>query len=227
MVQTENRLTLKEINKWYPSPKAKDAVHALIDFSYEFEEGIYGITGHNGAGKSTLMNILIGYLKADSGAILWNGEPIQTRSRAYKEMLGYMPQQQVLYDTMSCLQFMDYMAGLKGIPGRVSRQEVPDLLEKVHLSDKQHVKISALSGGMKQRLLFAQSLLGNPKILLLDEPTAGVDPDERSHIHEIIGEHSAGKIVLMSTHIMADVEALVRQQIRMDHGRIIPPAGEE
>ncbi len=216
-----SRLVLKNINKYYPNPRAKQAVHALADVNLEFTEGIYGITGKNGAGKSTLMQILTGFLQVDSGEILWNGSKISTRSAAYKKLLGYMPQQQMLYESMSCLQFMNYMSALKEVDGKRRRESVEELLQKVHLWEKRKVKIHSLSGGMKQRLLFAQACLGSPELLLLDEPTAGVDPDERENLQRIVKENSEGKIVILSTHILSDIETIAKKEIRLEGGRVV------
>lgn len=216
-----NQLRLKNINKYYPNPRAKQAVHALVDINLEFTEGIYAITGKNGAGKSTLMQILTGFLQADEGEIIWNGSSVSTRSSAYKALLGYMPQQQLLYETMSCIQFMNYMAALKQVDGKCRKECVDELLQTVHLWEKRKVKIHSLSGGMKQRLLFAQACLGNPVIMLLDEPTAGVDPDERENLQNIVREKSEGKIVIFSTHILSDVEALAKREIKLECGSVV------
>lgn len=214
------KLELKNINKYYPNMKHKNAMHALVDVSLELTEGIYGLTGQNGAGKSTLMQILTGYLQADTGQILWDDQEISTRSASYKQLLGYMPQQQRIYDTQTCAQFLDYFGAMKGIPAKERRRQIDALLEEVHLSDKKKVRIGTLSGGMKQRLLFAQALLGNPRLLLLDEPTAGVDPDERVNLQELIRTNSEGRIVLLSTHILSDLEDLAKEEIHLDHGHL-------
>lgn len=216
-----NQLSLKNINKYYPNSRSKKSVHALVDINLEFSEGIYGITGKNGAGKSTLMQILTGFLQADEGEIFWNDQKISTRSPSYKRLLGYMPQQQMLYETMNCLQFMNYMASLKEIEGKVRKRDVEELLNGVHLWEKRKNKISTLSGGMKQRLLFAQACLGKPSILLLDEPTAGVDPDERENLQQIVQKNSEGKIVILSTHILSDIETIAKKEIRLKNGCVI------
>ena len=221
MDENKITLTLKKINKYYPSPKSKHAVHALSDIDLEFVPGWYGITGNNGAGKSTLFQILTGYLKPDSGQILINGSVVNTRSKDYKKMLGYMPQQQMLYESMTCLQFMNYIGSLKGLKGKGIKEQVELFLKKTHLQEKKNVRISALSGGMKQRLLFAQSCLGYPDLILLDEPTAGVDPNERENIQNIIKELCEGRIVIMSTHILSDIEKLVKKEIHLSEGIVV------
>lgn len=211
-------LRLEHIEKWYPYPKAKNAVHALKDVNVTFTEGIYGLTGKNGAGKTTLMNILTGFLQPSSGSIRYNGEKVSTRSKSYKSLLGYMPQQQVVYTSMTCLQFMNYMAVMKGLDKYLVKEQVAFLLEHVHLWEKRYRRISELSGGMKQRLLFAQACLGSPTLLLLDEPTAGVDPEERENLQHLILEHSKGKIVIMSTHILSDIETIAKTEIKLEQG---------
>lgn len=215
-----NCLELKSVYKSFPNEHSKNAVHALVDINLQFTNGIYGITGKNGAGKSTLMQIITGYAKADRGSILWNGTEMNPRSKQYKSLLGYMPQQQAVYETMNCQQFMNYFASLKGINGKTRQEQVEKLLERVHLAEKRYAKIETLSGGMKQRLLFAQACLGNPAILLLDEPTAGVDPEERKNLQQMVSEASDGKIVIMSTHIMSDIEEIAKQEIRLEKGRV-------
>ncbi len=206
-----NVLEVRNISKSYSQVKALD------NFSYTFSPGIYGLTGKNGAGKTTLMQILTGYLRCDNGEILWNGAVMVPQSKGYKALLGYMPQQQTVYNTMSCLQFMNYMASLKGIGRKNRKNHVEDLLRQVHLWEKRFELVNALSGGMKQRLLFAQACLGNPHILILDEPTAGVDPDERQ---QIIVKNCEGKIVIMSTHIISDITNIAKDEIHLDKGRI-------
>ena len=129
-------------------------------------------------------------------------------------------QQQSIYDTQTCAQFLDYFGAMKGIPAKERRRQIDALLEEVHLSDKKKVRIGTLSGGMKQRLLFAQALLGNPRLLLLDEPTAGVDPDERVNLQELIRSNAEGRIVLLSTHILSDLEGLAKEEIHLDHGHL-------
>ncbi len=214
-------LELKDINKYYPNPKAKNANHALQDISFTLTEGIYGLVGANGAGKSTLIQILTGNLQADSGEIYVNGQRISTKDKSYKSLIGYMPQQQWIYENMTCEQFINYMAGLKGINKRDRREQTESLLGEVHLLEKRYDKISTLSGGMKQRLLLAQAMLGQPSLLILDEPTAGVDPEERENISGLVKKCSEGRIVLFSTHILTDLEKISKETIRLEKGRII------
>lgn len=212
-------LRLDGVDKWYSH--GKKAVHALKNVTLELTEGIYGLTGKNGAGKTTLMQVLTGYLQADRGEIYFNDKRVSTRSRFYKGLLGYMPQQQSVYETMSCIQFMNYMASMKALDRTQKKEQVPDMLNKVHLWEKRFENIGALSGGMKQRLLFAQACMGEPKLLLLDEPTAGVDPEERENLQKMIADNSSGKIVVLSTHILSDIETIAKEEIRMADGRVL------
>lgn len=138
-------IRLEKINKWYPNPRAKNANHALKDVSPLLNPGIYGLVGHNGAGKSTMLQILTGNLQADSGTIYVDQEKISTKSKSYKARIGYMPQQQWVYESMTCLQLLNYMAALKGIPSKIRREEVDRRLEQIHLQDKRYSKISAFA----------------------------------------------------------------------------------
>lgn len=213
MEQTNNKeLKLEEIDKWY-NKKSSKAVHALKSFSYTFVPGIYGLIGKNGAGKSTLINILTGYILKDNGKIFFDGSEIDTRTKEYKSLIGYMPQTIGVYDSMTCKQFLEYISALKGLKN--NGNEVNYWISKVHLDDKKDCKISELSGGMRQRLLFAQSQIGNPYIVLLDEPTAGVDPDERDNLKNSIKEHCKEKIVIISTHILTDLADLATDCIEL------------
>lgn len=221
MDSSVKKLELIGVNKYYPKPNVKGAVHALKDFSYIFTPGIYGLLGKNGSGKSTLMNVLTGYLKYDSGQILVNDKPVDTHKTYYKELLGYMPQQQVLYDNMTIEQFLNYFARLKGVDKKAGEKIINDLIEGINLSEKRRKCLNELSGGMKQRVLFAQALLGNPSIILLDEPTAGVDPEERANLQRLIGEYCKGKIVIMSTHILSDIENLAKENVALSEGKIV------
>ena len=193
---------------------------ALSDFSYTFTEGIYGILGANGAGKSTLMNLITDNVKRDSGEITYNGEEIKKLGGAFREKLGFMPQQQGLYETMTAESFLAYIARLKKIPGRKIKGELDMVLELTNLSNVRHDKIYSFSGGMKQRVLLAQAMLGEPEVLILDEPTAGLDPKERVRLRNYIFELSKNRIVLLATHIVSDIEAIANDVVLMSSGRI-------
>ena len=159
---------------------------ALKSFSYTFEDGIYGMLGANGAGKSTLMNLLTDNVKRDSGEILYDGKEILKMGGSYLEKVGYMPQQQNLYDSFTGRRFLLYIAALKEIPRSDAALQVQRVAELVHLSSELEKRLAAYSGGMKQRLLAAAALLGEPQILIMDEPTAGLDPKERVRLRQVL-----------------------------------------
>lgn len=171
-------LELKTITKKY------DDKYALQDISLTLSEGIYGILGPNGAGKSTLMNIITENLQADGGQVLWDGKSIQEWGAEYRAILGYAPQQQGLYDTFTGRRFLSYMGALKEISKNRIKSEIEESAAYVNLLEKLDRPIGTYSGGMKQRLLIAQAMMGRPKLIVLDEPTAGLDPKERVSIRE-------------------------------------------
>lgn len=186
--------------------KKYGAKEALRDFSYTFREGIYGMLGPNGAGKSTLMNLITDNIGRTGGKILYNGTEILKMGSAFRALVGYMPQQQGFYDNFSPRMFLFYMAQLKGLRRKEAKVQIEQLLRVVHLSGEADDKIGGFSGGMKQRVLLAQALLGNPAVLILDEPTAGLDPKERVEFRNYIHQLSEDKIILLATHVVGDVE---------------------
>lgn len=207
------QLTLTNVNKHY---KQK---HALKNFSCTFENGIYGLLGPNGAGKSTLMNIISSSLSPDPGSVLlWNGESVSALDGKYREILGFMPQQQALYDTFTATRFLAYIAALKGLSKKTAEEEIPKVLEMVELTDCAKKRIGGFSGGMKQRLLIAQALLGDPKLILLDEPTAGLDPKQRVIVRRLINSLRKDRVIIVSTHIVSDIESIADQIIIMKDG---------
>ena len=161
-------------------------LYALGDFTVCLRPGVYGLLGPNGAGKSTLMNLLTDTVKREAGSIRYNGKEILELGRGYRALVGYMPQQQGYYEEFTVGRFLYYMAALKGLSRSKARGEITEFLEVVGLSDCLHKKMGSLSGGMRQRILLVQALLGSPKVLLLDEPTAGLDPEERIRIRNYI-----------------------------------------
>ena len=207
-------LQLRELTKKYGSKVA------LKDFTYDFREGIYGILGANGAGKSTLMNLITDNVRRDGGEILYNGTDVLKLGDAFRAELGFMPQQQGIYEGMTAETFLAYMARLKRLPARSIRSETRRVLELTNLSGAAHNRISSFSGGMKQRILLAQAMLGEPKVLILDEPTAGLDPKERVRLRNYIRDLSKNRIVLLATHIVSDIEAIADDIILMKEGRI-------
>lgn len=210
-------LALNCISKTYK----KGSVKALDNFSVTLTPGVYGLLGPNGAGKSTLMNIITDNLNADSGDVLYDGENIKKLGKNYRSVLGYMPQQQGLYDDFTLNRFLWYMAALKGLKKKEAKKKISQLLETVNLTDAAHKKLGAFSGGMKQRALIAQALLNEPKILILDEPTAGLDPKERIRIRNFISEIAEDKIVLISTHVVSDIEFIAKEIILLKQGKLV------
>lgn len=210
-----NQLQLEQISKSYENHLA------LHDISFTLKEGIYGLLGPNGAGKSTFMNVITGNLRPTAGTILWNGRDIQTLGAAYRSVIGYAPQQQGLYDTFTGRRFLSYMAALKGIPTKKMVAEIQRVLHYVNLLDVANHPIGTYSGGMKQRLLIAQALLGDPKLIILDEPTAGLDPKERVRIREKIQAISGNKIILVSTHVVSDIESIATEILLLKSGSIV------
>lgn len=210
-------LKLEGLKKSY----TKGKTYAIQDFSYCFTPGVYGLLGPNGAGKSTLMNMITQNLSPDYGRITLNGADIGQLGASYRNLLGYMPQQQGLYDDFTGEKFLWYMAALKGLKRREARSVIKQSLEVVNLWQDRFKKLRSYSGGMKQRILIAQALLNDPKILIMDEPTAGLDPKERIRIRNFISEISRDKIVLLATHVVPDVEYISKEILVMDGGRIV------
>ena len=202
------------------SKKYKEKI-ALKDVSLKLDNGIYGLLGPNGAGKSTLMNIITGNLEPTEGTIKWEGKEVKELESNYRSLLGYAPQQQGMYETFSGRRFLSYMATLKGIPKSSMEDEINRVLLYVNMVEKSNQKIGTYSGGMKQRILIAQAIIGNPKLVILDEPTAGLDPKERVRIRERIAELSKDKIILVSTHVVSDIESIAKKIILIKTGKII------
>lgn len=167
------------------------------------------------------MNIITGNLKPTSGTVLWNGENAREMGAAYRSLLGYAPQQQGLYDTFTGIRFLSYMATLKGISKKEQKGEIQRVLDYVNLTEKAYRPIGTYSGGMKQRILVAQAILGDPHLVVLDEPTAGLDPKERVRIRENIRNISGDKIILVSTHVVSDIESIANEIILLREGKIV------
>lgn len=208
-------LKLEHLTKRYGENTALDNV------TITFTPGIYGLLGANGAGKSTLMSLITDNVKRDRGTIHFNGEDILSLGDKFRAQLGYMPQQQGIYEQMTAESFIAYIGRLKALKGKELRAQVDKVLELVNLSDVRHKKVGGFSGGMKQRLLLAQALLGNPNVLLLDEPTAGLDPRERVRIRNFIQKLAQDRIVLLATHIVTDIESIADQVLLLKKGKML------
>ena len=214
-------LSIHNLSKSYGMKKA------LTNFSAEFGPGVTAILGPNGAGKTTLMSLIADLLKRDSGEILYDGTDILKLGSRFRERLGFMPQSPGMYDNMSARSFLAYMAQLKGLSKHQARTEITELLRTVGLEKEAHRKLGGFSGGMKQRVMLAQALLGNPEVLLLDEMSAGLDPEERVRMREYISSLGKDRIILLSTHIISDVETIADRIILLSGGRITADLGTE
>lgn len=211
-----NRLEIKELTKNY----GKGNHPALKDFNYTFNNGIYGLLGPNGAGKSTLINLITGSLRPNAGEVLFEGQNIRELGKAFREKIGIVPQQQKLYENYSVKRFLFYFASLKGIDKRTAKGRITELLTLVNLYDKANEQLQYLSGGMKQRVLLAQAMLNDPEILILDEPTAGLDPQERMNIRNYLYSIAGHKTILIATHVIQDIEQIAKEIIFLKCGEI-------
>jgi len=212
------KLTVRNLCKNYGSKEA------LKDVSFVLEDGVYGLLGPNGAGKTTLMSILVGNLKATSGEAYWDEENILEFSEDYREVLGYVPQQNALYPEFTVNRYLYYMAALHGMNKKEAKTRVTDAVSSLMLDDVARKKTKTLSGGMKQRLLIAQSILHGPKLLIMDEPTAGLDPYQRSFLVDLIKRISEQKTVLVSTHIVSDIELIAKEVLLLKEGALLRKA---
>lgn len=210
-----SELILEHVSKSYKKTLAVDG------FTYTFQNGTYGLLGPNGAGKSTLMNMITRNIRPDSGTICFNGENILDKKSDYLTRVGYMPQQQSVYDNLTLLRFLYYIASLKGMKKSEAKEQIESLLKEVDLWDVRKQFLGSFSGGMKQRALIAQAMLGNPDILILDEPTAGLDPLQRIAVRQMIAARAKDRIVLVSTHVLSDIEPIADDILMLKKGRIL------
>lgn len=195
--------------------------NVLKDVSIQLETGIYGLLGANGAGKTTLINIITGIIDADAGSIIYNGLDIHNKKSDYRKNMGFMPQYTTFYPNFTAKEFLEYMCVIKGIPKKQQKEKITDLLEKVNLTKEANTKIGTFSGGMRQRIGIAQALLNDPDVLILDEPTAGLDPGERIRFRNLISDISANRTVILATHIVQDIEYIANQVILLHEGNIM------
>ncbi len=210
-------LKLKNLSKTYPN-----GVRALDNISIKISSGMFGLLGPNGAGKSSMMRTIATLQDLDKGSIFFDKLNIIENSQEFRKHLGYLPQEFGVYPRISAEQLLDHIATLKGITNKTERKDlVSYLLQKVNLYDKRNKNVKGFSGGMKQRIGIAQALIGNPKVLIVDEPTAGLDPGERNRFYDLISDVGEDVIVILSTHIVDDVRELCTQMAIMNNGKIV------
>jgi ABC-type multidrug transport system ATPase subunit len=209
-------LAIEGVSKLY-----RGKVWGLKEFTMTLEPGILGLVGPNGAGKSTLMRIVATITKPTEGRVTWNGVDIVRSPDGLRAVLGYLPQDFGVYPNLNAVEFLEYMAAIKGLGGQAARQRIDQLLQVVNLVDARQRPLGGYSGGMKQRVGIAQALLNDPELLIVDEPTAGLDPEERVRFRNLLSDLSGARIVILSTHIVSDVEASATQIALIRQGRLI------
>jgi ABC-type multidrug transport system ATPase subunit len=199
----------------------------LRDFTLEIGPGVLGLLGPNGAGKSTLMRILATITKATSGTVTWKGTDIARSPDELRAMLGYLPQDFGVYPNLTCVEFLEYMAAIKGLDSKSTKKRIDELLQVVNLVEAAKRPLGGYSGGMKQRVGIAQALLNDPQLLIVDEPTVGLDPEERVRFRNLLSDLSGERIVILSTHIVSDVEATATHIVLIHKGRLLRKAAPE
>ena len=209
------QLEIKNIGKCYGEKEA------LKELTLQLSPGIYGLLGPNGAGKSTLMKLICMLIEPTTGTILFDGKDIRTERKNFLKRLGYMPQQHCLYPEFRVEEYLHYIGTLKGMNKKSVEKSSEELLKKVRLLDVRTQKIRTLSGGMQQRLMFAQALLDNPQVLILDEPTAGLDPEKRIEMRNLIAEYAKDKIIIIATHVVSDVELIADKILLLKKGELL------
>ena len=210
------KLAIEGVSKTY-----RGNVEALRNFQLELGPGVLGLLGPNGAGKSTLMRILATITQPTSGRVLWNGADIKKDHDSLRTVLGYLPQDFGIYPNLTALEFLEYLAAVKGLDASSAHKRIGELLDLVNLVDAARRPLGGFSGGMRQRVGIAQALLNDPKLLIVDEPTAGLDPEERVRFRNLLSELSGERIVILSTHIVSDVEAVATDIALVAHGRLV------
>jgi len=199
----------------------------LHDFTLEVGPGVLGLLGPNGAGKSTLMRILATITKATSGSVTWNGVDIAKSPDELRAVLGYLPQDFGVYPNLSAVEFLEYMAAIKGLDSKTTKRRIDELLQVANLVEATKRPLGGYSGGMKQRVGIAQALLNDPQLLIVDEPTVGLDPEERVRFRNLLSDLSGERIVILSTHIVSDVESTATHIVLIDKGRLLRKAAPE
>jgi ABC-2 type transport system ATP-binding protein len=216
------QLTIENLSKNYGGN-----VQALRGVNLALKPGVLGLLGPNGAGKSTLMRILATITHPSAGRVVWNGADIAKDPDLLRSALGYLPQDFGVYPNLSAIEFLDYLAAVKGIPAAASRKRIAELLDLVNLADAAKRPLGGYSGGMRQRVGIAQALLNDPQLLIVDEPTAGLDPEERVRFRNLLSELSGERIVILSTHIVSDVEAVATEIAILSHGQLLAHGAPE
>jgi ABC-2 type transport system ATP-binding protein len=209
-------LVVENVSKNY-----RGGVQALRGLQISLRPGVLGLLGPNGAGKSTLMRILATITLPSSGRVLWNEAEIARKPDALREVLGYLPQDFGVYPNLSAIEFLEYLAAVKGIPANSASKRIGELLELVNLTEVAKRPLGGYSGGMRQRVGIVQALLNDPQLLIVDEPTAGLDPEERVRFRNLLSELSGERIVILSTHIVSDIEAVASTIAIMAHGQLV------
>jgi ABC-2 type transport system ATP-binding protein len=213
------RLVVEKLSKEYRGGAQR--VRALTDIQFSLEPGVLGLLGPNGAGKSTLMRILATITQPSSGRVLWNDTDIARQPDALREVLGYLPQDFGVYPHLNAIEFLEYLAAVKGVSAGAARERTRKLLELVNLTGVAKRPLGGYSGGMRQRIGIAQALLNDPQLLIVDEPTAGLDPEERVRFRNLLSELSGERIVILSTHIVSDIEAVASSIAIMEQGHLL------
>ncbi len=216
------QLTISHLSKQY-----RRDFWGLRDFDLELGSGVIGLLGPNGAGKSTLMRMLATITQPTAGTIQWNGNDIVKSPDTLRTVLGYLPQDFGVYPNLSGLEFLEYMAAIKGLDAKSARRRIDELLTVVNLVHAAKRPLGGYSGGMKQRIGIAQALLNDPQLLIVDEPTVGLDPEERVRFRNLLSDLSGERIILLSTHIVSDVEATATEIVVINHGRKLQHAAPE
>jgi ABC-2 type transport system ATP-binding protein len=219
--RTEMELTIDRLSKCYGQH------WALRELSLRCEPGLLGLVGPNGAGKTSLMRMIATLLSPTEGIIRWNGQDIRTHSQALRQVLGYLPQDFGIYPEFTGRQFLRYLAAMKGLPSSLVHRRVDEVLSIVNLEQEADRKLPTYSGGMKQRIGIAQALLNDPELLIVDEPTAGLDPAERVRFRTLLASLTRNRIILLSTHIISDVEAVASRLVILQEGRMLADTAPE
>ena len=219
------QLIIDKAGKLYRGGQGK--VWALRNFSLELRPGVLGLLGPNGAGKPTLMNIVATITRATEGTVTWNGADLQRQPDAVRAVLGYLPQDFGVYPNLNAVEFLEYFAAVKGLDAAGAHRRIDELLQLVNLTDVRKRPLGGYSGGMRQRIGIAQALLNDPQLLIVDEPTAGLDPEERVRFRNLLSDLSGDRIVILSTHIVSDVEATATEIALISGGALVAHAPPE